>query len=178
MSDDPELSSGIDNGDDFANAVIDSTLDALKSQEDDSQDANYHGKADILVGVFGPDVTSFVQGPIHFPNTFNSPPHMSFGQMPDMVSGTPAVTGTTALSYTPLLFEPYVFQWSFTNGQVDGFYLGLYAKTDIPAGVIHHTIFWKATGKASQYQDTTSEAWTEAYDYNDAEYLVDDVDTE
>lgn len=105
-------------------------------------------------------------GPYHFETYFTVAPAMAFGQKPD-----------TNIADKPFLVEPFVSRWTFNAGVVDGFYLGVYALTDVPAGIKNHTVSWRARGKASKYKrNTLTSNWTNPYDNMSPTSIIENKD--
>lgn len=155
----------------FADSIIDNTLDTLRDQRDDQQELAFSGVYIINPQAFKTN-TTLVIGPISFGGSFTSPPNVYFSQHsaayePENILGSSNIQ--------PFLVSPYVAGYKHTNGVVDGFYVGLYA-TSVPDNPITlHTILWKAEGYGSAYLDeSTEESWTDAYDFNESDYLMDD----
>lgn len=160
-----------ENWDDERQDIIDDTIGVLRDQRDDEAEAAFGGSF-----AFNPQVMTkgqtMVVGPVTFEEPFANTPRIVFGQS---VTGVQLSIGVGS-STTPFLVAPFVSSLSFTNGKVDGFWLGLYALTDVPAGVIVHTIDWEAKGKGSPYrQEQLQESWTEEYDSNEADFLVEEA---
>lgn len=188
-----------DNDQEFANSIIDSTLQTIRDQDDQTGQTTLVGDLSVNPQSFQPsdqqllatfNVTSrqfwsdpnqapldkrlMVVGPISFEVKFLSLPKMGFSESP-----TPPTLQTTvgmqANEDAPFLTHMFVKDWVWVNGVVDGFYLGLYAITTPVQGVVKHTISWTAVGIASRYStEAASEAWTEPYDDNDTSFLTDD----
>lgn len=188
---------------DFAEGIIDSTLDTLRDQGDNAQKETLKGsvtfsstsftKKNLSLEVDLASVPRYMQdiiaaqlqynrhlvlGPISFQTQFSTPPVIAFGQVgPSLPDGAQGIG--IATPYLPFLVQPYVFRYDFTNGQVAGFYVGLYALTQPPTSPTEHQLSWIAVGEASRYGPVQeSEAWTESYDQNEADFLTVDNDVE
>lgn len=193
------------NSQEFADQVTDNTLKTLRDQEDDKQEQSLTGVYTVNPQIFDPldksiDLAQRIQqqyylnqhlsdanlakrnlvvGPIKFESKFQGPPVATFGQAPQQ--GLETQTPLVANKYTPFLVSPYIHSWVWNNGEVDGFYLGLYALTSPIPGIYTHIITWHCVGKASRYHEQdTEESWDMGYDQNDAGFLeeVDDYSGE
>lgn len=121
----------------------------------------------------GQDKRHLTVGPTKFTNTFSATPQITFGQATQPLQTDISFTPGPADNLVPFLVVPYVAAWHYTSGQVDGFYLGLYAMTAPPAGVTQHYVNWSANGKASRYPSGgTNATWTSSYDLNQAPNLT------
>lgn len=191
---------------DFAQGIIENTLDTIRDQEEAKQNLALRGVADFSTSVFkAPELLDFSQsdeyyrrdlprrfwqqsgewvkgrhwiwGTVNFVAGFRGLPQVTFGQ--EAVRTDVANQTQVGLDYMPFLVQPYVYSWSTTNDLVGGFVLGLYALTVPPEIPQRHRIFWQASGTASRYRDVEAdEAWSEEYDHNDAVYLEDDADVD
>lgn len=184
----------------FAKEVVDATLDTLRDQEDQVGQQIVQGKTTINPQVFQPidnDVilkklfdtprhlidqaladlkqtqqTTLTVGPITLEKKFQVLPEPFFGQMS---SGLQPSQVNIVSQEVPFLVQPFIREWIWSNGMVDGFYLGLYALTRPPIGLTTHYISWMMIGQASRYSDqAVSESWTQSYDYEDSGFLTDD----
>lgn len=179
------------NSQDFANSVQDATLDTLRLQEDAQQQQILADSFSFNPSVFNittetnqqfaPGDTRFiVLGPYKFDRRFAKEPSLVFGNVQQYIQAPlqVGITIGTPSSYTPFVVKADIFQWTMANGEVDGFYVALYALTRPPVGSLTHTINWQAVGKASRYTDTsqTEQSWTQSYDYNSAGFLNDSTD--
>lgn len=189
------------NQDDFAESVVDSTLDTLGDQADAEGLQQLDGRIEInpqqfavldnadllkrllntprnLWETFSQDSKSqekkhLVLGPFFFSQKFDKAPRITYGQQPGGVVQPGAAMSN---NYIPFLVQAYTYQLEYTNGVVAGFYVGLYALTSPPPNVTSHSIDWIASGTASRYSDAAvEESWSDGYDYNDTEFLVDDT---
>lgn len=164
--DDPELE-GWDNE---REAIIDDTLEELRDQSDDKQELSQHGGFAFNPQTFG-SRTYMTMGPVMFEQAYSTKPDVNFGQVAFSLDSSQVSTGTT--TDVPMVVAPIVSSWIVTNGEYAGFYLGVLALSAVPAGIQQHEVSWIAIGNASSYVDLQqSEAWTEAYDYNEADYLT------
>lgn len=155
--------------------VINDTLDTLRDQRDEAQDAQFQGSFEIHPQAFKTG-KHLVQGPFLFETAFQGAPHISFGEQQEFNSNYYVPVSEVTTNYTPFLVHTYVYALRVSNGVVDGFYVGLYALTEPPPSAQRHTITWKASGKASAYLDIgTQESWTEEYSYNEPEYVTEDA---
>jgi hypothetical protein len=186
-----------DNSSDYGNEIVDTTLDAIRDLEDLDQDQTLRGTI-----VFNPSgfqvldkpqwqsrafierreqvVTQerrfMVLGPYLFAKKFAVPPEITFGEKADFIAGVQEASVPVGIpvTYVPFTCQAQIFRWNFANGEVDGFYLGLYALTSPPKGATSHTISWIASGQASRYADQgIAESWSESYDYNEPDYIED-----
>lgn len=189
----------------FANAVVDTTLDTLRDQEDQQGVEDASGSIPFNPQIFGRienptwiqaregmsrdmfEKTSgelktmerrhIVLGPYEFNKKFDAPPTVTFGQSPDRVASSGELLQqqlATMGDYIPLLVQPYVYQFKWTNGAVDGFYVGLYAITSPPKDSVSHIVYWRATGSASRYNEqNTAEAWSEPSAPDSTDFLED-----
>lgn len=156
------------------NKVIDEVLRILREQEDLAQNFIQSGDIQFNPQVFSGGFKHLTVGPIGFGTSYASPPQMFFGQKPNLVR-TDFVTGQVT-GYTPYLVNPYVYDYSWTTGAVDGFYLGLYAPEDqtVDPTLTLTSVSWLALGNATRYRkERTQEAWTSPNDFNEPDYLVD-----
>ena len=149
----------------FANEIIDATLEELREQRDEAQQATFSGSIVFDAREFATK-TTIVQGPIMFDSPFHSKPSLTFGQGLDT---EPVVLD----SFVPVLVQPFRLKWEINGGAFAGFYVGLYALTKPPALPARHFIDWQATGEASPYRDDegTEESWESTYNENEAAYL-------
>lgn len=160
-----------DNWDQERESIIDDTLDSLRDQRDDQAESVFTGAFTVNPQFLVKGKVT-VHGPIVFEEQFDTVPQIMFGE----VAVTEPSVSTEPVTDVPFLTKAFVARYSYTNGKVEGFYLGLYALTDPPAGVITHSIDWLAKGKGSAYhQELLGESWSEEYDYNDADYLVEEA---
>lgn len=187
----------VEGADTYADDIVDNTLDALRQQEDDKQTLILEGREEFQTYAFGQlsrskaavdavnaqylldanDERHLIVGPITFSTSFASTPAITYGQTAFLQSSQ-VVESNRATHYTPFLCMPYTYKLRYTNGQVDGFWIGLYALTPPPAQSSLQTVEWIAKGFATRYREVQSdESWTENYDQNDASYL-DDTDTD
>lgn len=98
-------------------------------------------------------------GPFIFETAFQGIPKIAFGQ---------------TLQYADYVFAvvPYVKEWLFNRGAVEGFNLGMYALLTVPESINRHTVSWIVQGKASHYKgDYITESWTSPYDLADPTHL-------
>lgn len=183
--------------DQFADGVVDATLQQLRNQEDARGEISVHGFYILNPQLFQFDIQdrytvndplprppttaqqkdkrTAVIGPITFQYRFQGAPDISFGQAPQ----PPFKPTPTAVAVTdsPFLVQPYVHSWVWINGQVDGFYLGLYALTKPPTNANLHTVSWNVSGRSSRYQQqAVDQTWSDSsYDNNEADFLSQDV---
>lgn len=176
-------------------SIIDQTLDTLASQADAQQVQQLNNSFTFNPSVFQPaqpenatprqfqdfrsgDPRFLVLGPYRFDRRFAKPPQMIFGQMGTVLNNagdSPIVIGIPN-TYVPFLVDANPYQWVYANGEVDGFYVELYALTVPPLGLVEHTLNWIAIGQASRYTTSDSDqAWTDSYDYNQADYMNSDL---
>lgn len=157
--------------------TVDDTLDALRDQRDDAADSDLQGEVQVNPQAFVTGKRLVIPN-IMFGTSFSGRPNLTFGDIPLQVGVyAPVEPTSTADNSPPFLVHAYVSSFMVTNGVFEGFNLGLYALTDVPGGVTTHLVWWKANGKASTYGDQdTDVSWTEAYDYNDADYLTESAD--
>lgn len=159
----------------YADNIVDSTLEAIRDTRDDKQQISFKGTIVISPSLFNSDKKHLVQGPYSFESPFTTVPNMTFGQYSPALRAE-LQNATIISDYTPFLLQPYVYSWRYTNGVVDGFYIGLYAISIPTDGLTSsHNVFWRVEGEGTPYPDErTTESWTESYDYNDSTFLVDD----
>lgn len=180
----------------FADNVIDQTLDQLRDHEDQEQKQTLEGEITFNPAVFGVDPQNayikrafleqnvggekrfLVLGPYKFTRRYAGRPRMAFGSVQQEIRdlNTVGIVVGQPSNYLPFVVNGDVFSYTYANGEVDGFYVGLYAVTRPPNGVLNHTVSWIAVGKASRYDNTQQEqSWADNWDHNDADYLTDDV---
>lgn len=182
------------NSTEFANTIIQRTLQTIRDQKDDAQEQQFRGTITFNPAVFETSVPEqlrfakrkaiekrfpternfLVLGPYKFERRFTGEPQLLWGQQSSQIKdGTlPNPRVGIATSYDPFLVIPTRWQFTYVNGEVDGFYVGLYAVTRPPRGVTTHTVDWFAAGKASRYSEQgQKEGWTNSYDYNEAAFL-------
>lgn len=178
----------------FADSIIRNTLSTLRDQEDDKQEQQFRGSITFNLAVFQSPLPSdlrfakrkdierkyptdknfLVLGPYKFTRRFAQPPQMFWGQQTtqtkDGALAQPKVG--IATNYSPFLLLPSCWQYTYINGEVDGFFVGLYAITRPPKGTITYTVDWLAVGSASRYSEQgQKESWVNPYDHNHAAYL-------
>lgn len=155
--------------------VIDDTLRTLREQQDDKQDLVHKGMLDFDPRAFG-TTKMCIQGPIKFESTFERRPVVVFGQVSPDAENTSGTTAGAFVNSIPFLVIPFVASWSWSNGRVDGFSMGLYTATDIPEGLSKHTISWVAHGTGTLYkQERIEESWSQGYDNNSTDFLQEDA---
>lgn len=183
---------------DFAQKIHDAVLETLKRQKDMQQEQTLFGKQIINPQTFtirsplstlgvdvstmtpqarrqyfevrGQDKRHYTTGLIQLTTTFSDPPMITFGQA-SKAPGDDAAPGI-ADNTIPFIVQPYLSSWHHTGGEVDGFYLGLYALTAPIPGVSQHFIYWSVTGKASRYKGRAQEdQWAASYDYKALAHL-------
>lgn len=162
----------MDNEQEFANDIIDSTLEELRDQRDEGQDQDLQGTFEISPAVFSYNKNVIV-GPIMFEQPFDSRPNIQFSQslessMNDLIQENQ--------TFEPFLVIPYVYKFSLTGAAVDGFWLGLYAVSQPQTYPSKHFVDWRAIGPSSYYKTDqgSEESWDSSYDENESDYLVDD----
>lgn len=179
---------------DFASDLVDSTMDVLRDQDDAQQIEELTGIVTFNPSVFQPEQPDGVEprrfvnfregdnrflvlGPYRFDRRFAKPPTLVFGEIEEALTNTgdnPIVVGIPT-AYIPFRVDADPYQWVYANGEVDGFYVGLYALTVPPLGLISHSVTYYARGDASRYTvSDSSESWTQSYDMNTADYLESD----
>lgn len=162
--------------DDARDDVIDDTLETLRDQRDEAQENHLYGTIDFNPQAFI-NGSHLVIGPITFETAFSTIPSISLDQQQGGINQLDIPAGPAATNYRPFLVEPYIYSWVMDRGTFAGFYIGLYRDNDsYPVTATKHTIHWTVSGKASAYKDERSEeSWTETYDHNEPEYLVEDA---
>lgn len=194
---------GIDstNSQAFAKGIIDAVLETLQRQSDTKKVVRIDGVVNLNPQTFrvtaatstlsgdaitmtkaarqqyfqnrGQDKRHYVIGPIMFTNIFSAPPNITFGQSIQPVSGDQSTPGP-ADNNVPFLVQPYLHSWHNTGGQVDGFFLGLYALTAPTQGTTQHLIHWSVNGVGSKYSGRAQEdSWTKSYDNLRPSFLTD-----
>lgn len=150
------------NVDDFKDSIIDDTLDTLGNQTDDEGIGELYESLRINPQAFNVSgVTSIIQH-VDFKTPFDGLPVVTFGQ-------------SSSGENSPFIALPYVHKWTYTNGMVDGFDMGIYSITPPPGGVDTHYISWRAIGKASRAgQQGTEQSWTDPYTATEPDFLVAD----
>lgn len=177
------------NADSFANDIIDDSLDAMRDLEEAQGEQTIQGSFPVSPVGFTNEKRHFIFGPIKFIKRFGSIPYPSFGTYNPPVADTETEISTVSVAgaptnYLPWVVQPYVYQWRWENGEVDGLMVGLYAITVPTPSTPGITVSWKMVGQASRYSNPgDQEAWTESYNYNEASYLedgggYDEVETE
>lgn len=165
----------VDNWDDERSDIIDDTLGTLRDQRDEAQENHLYGTVDFSSQVFSTG-NHHVLGPITFQTGFTGSPVISLTQQQQGINQQDVPVSTTATNYSPFLVQPYVYSVQGTQGIVDGFYIGMYALTPVGNQTSKHSIHWTASGKASVYRDERDEeVWTEQYDHNEPDFLVEDA---
>lgn len=176
----------------LADSVINTTLNTLADQQDDSQEQILSGviKTSPQAFYFGApssprhlEVSSdtntrqhVVVGPIKFTTRFRVPPAITFGEAANSLTELVQQPIQVGTNYVPFIVHSYVYNFDYVNGEVDGFYIGMYALTAPPAGLAIHTVSWIASGLGSRYnQQDSVDSWSMAYDQNEAGFLTDDV---
>lgn len=141
--------------------LIDSIMKMLKVQTDRRRDTITRKSVVInpqLLATRNPAV----YGPYYLETSFAKNPFITFGQVrlnQTRIKGVLVVT-------------PYVDRWISSSGGINGLYLGVYAHTPVPPGLVKHTINWQAVGKASLYKgDFKYDNWQSAYNSRQATHL-------
>lgn len=159
--------------------IVNQVLTILRQQTDSEGKTQLQGTIPVSPASFlsadGEPLKHNVLGPITFETSYDSPPAMSFVQYGDVIDSDVRIA-PSASNYTPFLVQPYVYSWSWSEGVVDGFFIGMYALTNPKETPRAHQITWQATGIASRYlSPNITEAWTLQDSSAEPDYLIQDA---
>lgn len=162
------------NIDEVATKIVDSTLDTLRDQAENQVEEQIGGALMVDPSAFTA-THLFATRKVVFPKRFTSAPRVTFGQMSPVVNSKKDLVTSQSSHFVPFLVEPHVVNFTYINGEVAGFVLGMYARTAPPTGWTSSlTISWNAAGKASRYSERSlNPSWTDSYNNSSTDFLVD-----